>query len=311
MAGYRQIHTSIWRDTWFIDLSVEEKLLFVYLFSNDSSTLTGIYQLSMKVMMFETGLDKEAVLAALEKFARDGKAFYEDNTVWVVNMERYHSSSSPKVLEHNRRDLDMLPDSPMKRKYIEHRDLTSGEQKQVPDTVSIPYPYPIDRVSEGQTYGMDTSSLKELKEKRKEEEEEERAREKINLPVSIQGDDETGDEQGGSGQKNDRFVEIALVLEREAGLPMSPGATNAIREMVAAGCSNEDIVAGIRWNRENKRQIRYASAVVGPAQFAMRKRMETYRKKSGWSGPALPMIGPDGPVYREDGTPVLLGQERT
>lgn len=31
MANYRQIHTQIWRDNWFLDLEADEKLLFIYL----------------------------------------------------------------------------------------------------------------------------------------------------------------------------------------------------------------------------------------------------------------------------------------
>ena len=45
MANYRQIHTQIWRDNWFLDLEADEKLLLIYLFSNDNSNQAGIYEL--------------------------------------------------------------------------------------------------------------------------------------------------------------------------------------------------------------------------------------------------------------------------
>ena len=67
MAGYRQIHTQIWKDEWFLDLEPQAKLLFIYLFGNENTSLSGIYKLPLKVILFETGLDKEYVVNTLKK----------------------------------------------------------------------------------------------------------------------------------------------------------------------------------------------------------------------------------------------------
>jgi len=52
MADYRQIHTRIWKDSWFIELEPCDKLLFIYLFSNERASVSGIYDISIKVMAF-------------------------------------------------------------------------------------------------------------------------------------------------------------------------------------------------------------------------------------------------------------------
>jgi len=54
MANYRQIHTQIWRDNWFLELRPDEKLLFIYLFSNDNSNLAGIYEIHESIIALET-----------------------------------------------------------------------------------------------------------------------------------------------------------------------------------------------------------------------------------------------------------------
>ena len=149
MANYRQIHVKIWKDNWFLDLIPEEKLLWVYLFSNDLTSLSGIYQISQKVIAFETGLDIDWVADTLKNFQSQSKLEYEDGYIWIKKLRKYHETSSPKVQTHIRNDLDSIPDIPLKTRYIAYYQ---------PD---IPYTYP-----------MDTESQEEEEEVKEEKEEE-------------------------------------------------------------------------------------------------------------------------------------------
>ena len=65
MSEYRQIHMKIWKDAWFLDLEPDHKLLFIYLFSNERSSIAGIYELSKRIMAFETGLTSEKITSGL------------------------------------------------------------------------------------------------------------------------------------------------------------------------------------------------------------------------------------------------------
>ena len=99
MGFYRQIHTKIWKDGWFLDLSSDHKLLFIYLFSNERANLVGLYDLPIKVICFETGLDREVVEAGLAVFVEQaGEAFYADG--WL----RYTWG----VLKKMRKDADAI-----------------------------------------------------------------------------------------------------------------------------------------------------------------------------------------------------------
>jgi hypothetical protein len=131
MANFRQIHVSIWKDSWFLDLEPDEKLLFIYLFSNENTSLSGIYRLARKVIEFETGLDRKRVVEIFKKFEENGKVFVQDDIIWIVNMKRYHATKSSKVLTRIQSDIEMIPPCEIKQKYIEHYN---GD---------IPYPYPI------------------------------------------------------------------------------------------------------------------------------------------------------------------------
>lgn len=117
MANYRQIHTQIWRDNWFLDLEPDEKLLFIYLFSNDNSNLAGLYELHERIIQLETGLDKKRINEIVSKLEGDGKVFYRDGVVWIVNMQKYHSNAGEKVKRNIELIVESIPDCEVKRKY--------------------------------------------------------------------------------------------------------------------------------------------------------------------------------------------------
>jgi DnaD/phage-associated family protein len=117
MAGYRQIHTQIWKDEWFIELEPNEKLLFIYLFSNDLASISGLYKIPVRVICNETGLPKEFVVAMLEVFQAVGKTFYQDGVLWIKNMSKYHKNASPFTQQKIAADIANIPDCETKRQY--------------------------------------------------------------------------------------------------------------------------------------------------------------------------------------------------
>ena len=119
MANYRQIHVSIWKDGWFIELPPEEKLLFIYLFSNELASLSGLYELPPRVIQREIDLPPETIAAALEKFEGAGKIHHQDGLIWVINMRKYNRGG---VRVHRRmiRDVEEIPDGQLKRRFLAH-----------------------------------------------------------------------------------------------------------------------------------------------------------------------------------------------
>lgn len=136
MANYRQVHTKIWKDGWFLDLKPAHKLFFIYLFTNDCASISGIYELPKRVMSFEAGLTSKEIDAAFEVFAEARKALYQDGVVWIVNLRKYHETASPKVQTRIENDVLGIKDCELKGIYCEAYGIDTVSS----DMVSIP-PY--------------------------------------------------------------------------------------------------------------------------------------------------------------------------
>ena len=91
MAKLRSVSTSFWSDPFIEDLSPSEKLLYLYLITNERTNMLGVYELSIKKMAFETGLDKSSVDKALKKFSKDGKVVYSKNYVLLLNFAKHQN----------------------------------------------------------------------------------------------------------------------------------------------------------------------------------------------------------------------------
>lgn len=118
MANFRQVHTKIWRDNWFIDLSPEHKLLFIYLFTNDAASISGIYELPMRIIKFDTGLSDSVIEEGLSIFEQAGKVVYGNGVAWVKNLRKYHETASSKVQTKINSDIKLVPDSDVKSRYL-------------------------------------------------------------------------------------------------------------------------------------------------------------------------------------------------
>jgi hypothetical protein len=142
MADYRQIHTKIWSDEWFLELEPDAKLLFIYLFSNSRSCLAGIYDIPLKLIAFETGLDPDRILALLAQFAADGKVFSEDGHIWIPKLLQYNASNiaSIKIQSHIVTLIEALPDIPLRRRWIDHYNDILAPRYDIP-TLAIGIPH--------------------------------------------------------------------------------------------------------------------------------------------------------------------------
>jgi hypothetical protein len=91
MSKLRSVNTAIWSDVWFENLSTSEKLLFIYLITNEKTNMLGVYEVSIKKISFETGINVETVQKALKGFESAGKIKYELNRVILFNYIKHQS----------------------------------------------------------------------------------------------------------------------------------------------------------------------------------------------------------------------------
>lgn len=133
-ADYRIVQTRMWReDEWFQSIETDAKLLFVYLFTNPSASVSGIYRLPIRTMAFESGLTLNRVAELMAQFAAAEKAFYGNGVVWVRKMREGQlvGKISPQLMVKLEKDLSQIPMCDLKIRYLKAYGYPI-------DTVSIP-----------------------------------------------------------------------------------------------------------------------------------------------------------------------------
>lgn len=135
---YRKIDTSIWTDPRVRALGPPEKLLFVYLITNNHSHVSGIYYLPIPLICHELGLSEEQFGWGIDTLSKGYLALYDtpSEVVWVVNMLRKQGSGQ-KIIQSVASQLRTLHKCPLIGRYLKHY----AELK-------IPYRYPIEGASQ-------------------------------------------------------------------------------------------------------------------------------------------------------------------
>lgn len=96
MSRQRYINTKFWDDSYIIDLDPIEKLLFIYFLSNPLTTIAGIYEISLKRIAFDTGIDKDMVQKIIDRFAVDQRVIYDQGWLFIINFVK-HQAINPKI----------------------------------------------------------------------------------------------------------------------------------------------------------------------------------------------------------------------
>ena len=91
MSKLRSVSTAFWSDPFIEELTPSEKLLFLYLVTNEKTNMLGIYEASIKKISFETGINKETVTKALKGFESLNKVKYLNNYVILVNFMKHQN----------------------------------------------------------------------------------------------------------------------------------------------------------------------------------------------------------------------------
>jgi hypothetical protein len=240
MAEFRQIHTRIWKDDWFSELSQDAKLLFVYLFSNEQAEVGGVYELPIKYMSFETGIPQNRITELIVEFENSKKVYYRNGWVWVVNLRKYNESGSVKVSIRINKDLASLPDGELKEMYCKY--------------YGIPYRYPIDTVSIPDTekkQGIDT------------------------IPIPICTETETEIETDNDTSPSPYSQMSALIATKLKIGEYTGGAKrwiSSVQQIYDAKAKEIDIDYAIKWMDEHDRAITGPWSIVNPVIIAASQR---------------------------------------
>src|SRR5215475_8216308 len=102
MSKKRMINTRFWSDSFVVDkLNALDRLLFLYLLTNDKANIIGIYEIPLRTAAFETGIEKDNLEKMLERLSP--KIEYFDGWVYI---RRYvdNQQENPKVEKGRKRE---------------------------------------------------------------------------------------------------------------------------------------------------------------------------------------------------------------
>jgi len=109
MSKQRMVNTRFWDDNYTSNLDPIEKLLFLYFITNTSTNICGVYEIPLKKVAVETGIDKEMVLKIIERFTKDSKIFYVDGWIGIKNFVKHQNQGSPKVRQGIKIEIMAIP----------------------------------------------------------------------------------------------------------------------------------------------------------------------------------------------------------
>lgn len=110
MSKNRMINTRFWMDNFIENCDPIEKLLFLYLLTNNETNLLGIYEIAIRRIAFDSGIDKDMVLKIFDRFEKAGKAMYLDGHVVLHNFTK-HQKYNGKMLTSAKNSFEVLPNS--------------------------------------------------------------------------------------------------------------------------------------------------------------------------------------------------------
>jgi len=110
----------MWDDDYVYELEQDEKLLWVFLITNDKVKINGTYEISISYIYRMTRVSKDRILQILKKFEKDDKLKFKNGWISIKNFSK-HQSASPKITEGIKREVADLPLSVAKWAYPIHR----------------------------------------------------------------------------------------------------------------------------------------------------------------------------------------------
>ena len=87
---YRSFDTEFWKDPWIESLSLPARAVFIYLWTNDHCSKSGVYEITIRRAAFECGISEDEINAIFKEL-NDKKVVIDTatNTVWIKNFLHY------------------------------------------------------------------------------------------------------------------------------------------------------------------------------------------------------------------------------
>ena len=134
----RMIDTNIWEDATVEELPTMAKLLWVYVLTSPRGNLAGCFELTMRRVSIDTGMDAGQARDAMRELCDAGLVSYSEATseVLVRNWFKHNWSNSPKLLKPLAEAIHEVKDNAFRAYLADAYEKRAGKE----------YPYGIDTI---------------------------------------------------------------------------------------------------------------------------------------------------------------------
>lgn len=95
MSKNRYINTRFWSDNFISELNPLDRYLFLYFLTNEHTNICGIYEIPLRTISFETGIEIDMLKKMIKRLV--SKIHYIDGWVYIKNFAR-HQAVNEKVI---------------------------------------------------------------------------------------------------------------------------------------------------------------------------------------------------------------------
>jgi hypothetical protein len=92
-----------------INLTPTEKLLFLYLLTNPLTNICGVYELPVRRIVFDTGIEEKDAMEILNKLEASGKVIYQNGWIGMKNWIRHQNLKNSKIRQGIHYELRSAP----------------------------------------------------------------------------------------------------------------------------------------------------------------------------------------------------------
>lgn len=135
MSKNRMVNTRFWSDNFIVDkLNALDRLLFLYLLTNQHTNIIGIYEIPLRTAAFETGIEKDDLEKMLIRLSP--KVEYFDGWVYIRRFTD-HQMNNPKIQIGMERAIQDLPEKVVRK--LTSLGVDSDRLRKAMDSLSIQY----------------------------------------------------------------------------------------------------------------------------------------------------------------------------
>jgi len=103
----RILHTRFWQDDFVNTLSQKEKLIFIYLITNDRVSLTGMYELPDKYIKMDLEITQKELDTAKNRLK--DKIIFHKGWIKIINHDKYNSYTGESIDKAKEKELQSVP----------------------------------------------------------------------------------------------------------------------------------------------------------------------------------------------------------